>query len=500
MSRAGLLAGLISVCGCTTAGSVVLPPAPKVADALATACSTTDYARPYVVDWAGVDRADLREVEQSGVIVVKHDCDVLRVLTDCKLSGHYGFVGMTREESLVELETAADVRANLPFSGVDLSAQLTQDSSLVLAFAHAGKAVAQLGERPQLTGACSGATHYVRGIYQGAFAMETSQRGAARTAAEVLAASAEASAGGQHHMRVTAGVPASCELARPDSSAPPAGCDIPVRLELRLLSELHANEASPEEATDFVGCPDGFVEVEGRCHVRTSELAYACTPSDLAECARECERGNAVSCARQAYLLQLTEQPSDAMYRAARQLYERACAAGVQHGCSGLGVFYRRGLGGLTADPKRAFDLQNAACRAGEMRGCSSLGVFFDDGVVVAANADEAFKLYDRACQSGLAVACSNLGTLHRDGRGTPPSDANAVSYFERACLSRSPAGCDNLRDLALAGRASGPCVERLMAVYDDDCQHGIRAACSSLERLRANQVGNPQAVAPPAQ
>lgn len=487
MSRAAWLACLISVCGCTTLGTATLPPAPKVADALASECSETDYARPYVVDWAGVDRADLREVERGGVIVVKHDCDVLRVLTDCKLSGTYGFVGMTTEQSMVELETAADVRANLPFSGVDLSAQLSQDSSLVLAFAHAGKAVAQLDEHATLHGACEGATHYVRGIYRGAFAMETSRRGQARTAAQVLVAGAAASASGQHHMRITAGVPAACKHARPESSAPPDGCDIPLRLELRLLSQMHATEpTTPEEATDFVGCPEGFVEVEGHCHARTSELAYACTPSDLDDCARQCERGNAVSCARQAYLLQQTEQPTEASLTAARLLYERACSAGVQHGCSGLGVFYKRGLGGLTADPKRAFDLQNAACRAGEMRGCSSLGVFFDDGIVVAQNADEAFKLYDRACQSGLAVACSNLGTLHRDGRGTPPSDAEAASYFERACVQRSPAGCDNLRDLALAQRAAGPCVDRLIASYDAECQRGIRAACSSLERLRA--------------
>src|SRR5690349_5733506 len=103
MRGAAFLAILLAAC--TTAGGAVLPASPRASEALSERCSETDYARPYVVDWAGVDRADLREVEERSVIVLKHDCDVLRVLTDCRLPGHYGFVGMSPEETLVALES-----------------------------------------------------------------------------------------------------------------------------------------------------------------------------------------------------------------------------------------------------------------------------------------------------------------------------------------------------------------------------------------------------------
>lgn len=486
---ASLIVVAIAALGCGAAAEAVLPSAPTAGEIIPQGCSNSRRVRPLVVDWKGEDRADLREAETRGVAVVRYDCDVLEVLTDCHLPGEYGYVGMTPEYTVVRFDTAGEIRANLPFSGVRLAGEIGQDRSLQLAMATVGKTTSRTASAgtDQLVGQCEGATHFVRGIYRGAFAMETAARGHTRSAADILGASLEGAARGRQSFRITSGGSDACSEATVDSSSPPARCDIPLKLELRRIGAAkgeHRQEVAEE--TDYVECPEGFVEFEGLCHPRQKGGAYACTPSDARECEEQCARGNQVSCARLAYMLFQGEGRVEKDRKRALELYESSCQAGVQHGCSGLGLIYKQGYAGVAVDLRRSFDLQMKACNGGEVRGCNSLGVFFDEGQVVEENPEQALKLYGRACEGGYVLACANQGKLFRDGRGVEADDEKAALLFQQACIGGASSGCDNLRQLVVDGRAGGAPAQSLVDRYGRECERGFTPACGSLAKIYA--------------
>jgi hypothetical protein len=53
--------------GCVDASRLATPAAPTAASVLLEHCDQAERARPFVVDWASSDRADLHEVETRGV-------------------------------------------------------------------------------------------------------------------------------------------------------------------------------------------------------------------------------------------------------------------------------------------------------------------------------------------------------------------------------------------------------------------------------------------------
>ena len=77
-----------------------------------------------IVDWQPEQRGDLEVSMRDGLVVVGYDAQGFRLLRDCHVNGTYGFMGMTRRERVVRLESADDVRANLPLGGLGLAAKL----------------------------------------------------------------------------------------------------------------------------------------------------------------------------------------------------------------------------------------------------------------------------------------------------------------------------------------------------------------------------------------
>src|SRR5687767_11385080 len=71
---------------------------------------------PRIVDMKGMERADLEEVMRRGVGVVAYDCNKIKLLPDCNLPGDYGFVGVSMKKEAVQIASADEIKANLPFS------------------------------------------------------------------------------------------------------------------------------------------------------------------------------------------------------------------------------------------------------------------------------------------------------------------------------------------------------------------------------------------------
>ena len=138
-----------------------------------------------MVDWKPEQRGDLEIAMSEGVAVVAYDCSGMKLLKDCHLNGSYGYLGMTRKEQVVRLSDSDEVRANLPLSGVKLSAELKRGASLDVAMVMVGKRRTTWREptKTDLQGPCDGATHFVRAATVGAFVMETGTKAKAQVVA-----------------------------------------------------------------------------------------------------------------------------------------------------------------------------------------------------------------------------------------------------------------------------------------------------------------------------
>ena len=256
-------------------------------------------------------------------------------------------------------------------------------------------------------------------------------------------------------------------------------------------------------------------------------------PARLAAHRSACELGNLCGCDSIAQLLEPTEP------EAARELYTRACDAGLEVSCVGLGLMLRDGEGG-DADPERAAALFASACAAGAPWGCANhadmlaaagtreatlaalehyatacdggipwacyrvatdtLTVSNDPSLRVDAHRFDTF-----ACDAGLAAACTHRGRLLASGWGGEVDARAAFEQFSRACEGSEAWGCTFLGQALLGGLGVPRDVARATDVLTRACDGGNGVACRSLaatldaepraERLaRACELHDPQA------
>ncbi|HVJ18723.1 MAG TPA: hypothetical protein VM686_25050, partial [Polyangiaceae bacterium] len=330
-------------CGPGAAAETVRPKEATAATALdesdTVVCrDVTSGAEPLIVDWKPEQRGNLEIAMKDGVAVVAYSCDGIKLLDACKLDGEYGFVGMTRREQVVRLNSSDEVRANLPLSGATIGGEMARESALDIAMILVGKRRTTWSEpnASDLKGECKGATHYVKGAMVGAFALETGTSAKVRAAAEIFAASAGTASSSSKQVRQREGNPDECAQASPDAEKPPAQCGAPLRLVLSPIAAAPAGDAPAPPApaaaaSEPAPCPEGLVYAEGKCTAKTKVSAYECKASDVADCKAQCEKGNAASCG----WLGLSEAKSDPT--AASAHLDKACGADMAVACVALG-------------------------------------------------------------------------------------------------------------------------------------------------------------------
>lgn len=400
---------------------------------------------PLVVDMKAMQRADLEEVMQRGVAVVRYSCNELTLLPDCEIPGDYGFLAVSKKEESVQLATADEVRANLPVSGdVLVSAGYGAESSIDLATVMIGKRTTSVRSAGSgdAAGSCDSATHFIRGAYVGAFAVKTGTIGQVEAAASVFKYGFEGASSSEKKVDRKDGSPASCEQVSLDSPTPPADCSALLRLELIALKPGKtaaggAAEPPPEEAAT---CPAGMVRVGDFCSNDTSK-PHECDPEDAADCAKQCDNGDAVSCAHLGVLRVKTNDVAGA-----QPLLQKACDAGVGRGCNGLGVIATKGLAG-PPDPTTGVKLYQRACELGYANACHNVAFQLEQGQGVPKDVPTAMKIYERGCDGGNPVSCHNLGVLlHK-------TDAKrAAELYTRGCQGGYSASCGNLNVLRSGG------------------------------------------------
>ena len=481
------------------------------------ACSrTAARVKPLTADWRPETRGDLEIAMKQGIAVVAYDCERLEVLDGCTMEGEYGFLGMTRRDQIVSLETADEVRANLPGLLVDqttgrskLAGTLDRGSSLDIALVMIGKRMTtrQRASGAELRGHCAGATHFVRGATVGAFAMQTRAHAHAESVAELFGAHASGTGAAGRRIHTREGQLEDCDTADPESTAPPSQCGAPLRLDLvrvegsvrrRVPPTDVEREPEPDDARELAKllgggecAGDDLVMRDGKCTRPDAESPHQCRGADAVDCPIQCDRGHAGSCGNLGWMYENGEGVKRDLSRA-MALYRQACRGGDAVGCRGVGWLYENGLG-VPVDLGRAAEQYTSACRDGDPLGCSNLGVMYRKGQGVARDERRAAQLYRRACDGGHPRGCVNLGFLHEKGMGVRRDEAAAARLYGRGCDGEKADGCTHLAWMLDEGIGVPMDKSRALDLFERACDLGDDEICIEAGARYDNGVGVPQ-------
>lgn len=540
-------------CGAGTAAEAVRPKETTAAQALGQAecADVAAGAEPLVVDWKPEQRGDLEVAMKDGVAVVAYSCQGIKLLSECKLDGQYGYIGMTRKEQVLQLKSSDELQANLPLTGSQISAGLDRGASLDVAMIMVGKRRSTWSgpTSADLKGECAGATHYVRGATVGAFALASGTHANVRASAQIFAAGTQGSSASGKEVKNRDGDPAECEKASPDAEAPPAQCGAPVRLVLAPILPKAAGAAEAEatappkvEEPAQAACPKGLVESGGKCTKPEAAAAFQCQPGDAAGCKEQCDKGHGGSCRELAELLARGAAPADAAgpaqkacdagearactvlgklnkgkdEAASAKWFEKACQGGDGAGCTAAGQFDKGCAGGDVAgcaaagaqhlgsgapgakrDVVKARFALSRACDGGDAASCASLGALYSAGdPQLPKQPILAEMMLRRACMRGSAEGCGGLGMALASKQGGDAADAKR--QLERACLGREVVACAALKVAFGDARPVVPDVKQRMAL-NTACMGGSARACANVGLLDV-AAGNAVAAKPSLQ
>jgi TPR repeat protein len=136
----------------------------------------------------------------------------------------------------------------------------------------------------------------------------------------------------------------------------------------------------------------------------------------------------------------------------AREWYEKAAAAGAAVGLANLGSLYAQG-NGVPKNYAEALKWFQKAVAAGDPTGMNGLGYLYANGTGVPEDLTEARKWYEKAAAGGEPKAMTNLGNFYRDGRGVTQNYDEARTWFEKAAAEGEPNAMTNLGNLYRDGR-----------------------------------------------
>lgn len=511
-------------CGAGTVGKAVRPTSPTAAEALGAAEVTcregVSDAQPLVVDMSSSARVDLEVAMREGLAVVAYDCKSMRLLPACKFPGGYKFAGVSRKEEVVKLNDQGEIAANLPFNGVKIAGGIDRDAALDLALVLVGKQTTPTdgAGRPELTGRCDGATHFVRSASIGAFAIGVGARGEARMVADVFGYGASANSSSQRQSMNKDGDLAECRGATPDDVKPPAQCRSAIRLELVPImatapASADAPAPAPEPTAIVASCPAGMSMAAGRCTADTSG-PYVCAAGDEAQCDAQCQKGSAGSCHNLGVLLQgkkievagggsIVQQVQERDEKL-RELFTTACEGGLAESCDRLGYVrmslkaprtevqdaWQRAcnlghgpgcrvlagdfLRGAAPDLARGRGLLDRACKLGDAFSCGSLAdSFLKPSSGSAPTPDEVAQgiaVFKDACAARRRYACREVARLYSDGKLVAKDDVVALEYHEKSCATGNTLSCLDAGLMVFAGRGAARDVARAEVLFERTC------------------------------
>jgi hypothetical protein len=358
MSRLRSLASLVVlVLSAAACGASAPPPAAKPAPAPTPETSApaddadawANESAPLVVDWAAPRRAELERLLRGGSLVaVTYDSGGAKVVDGCALPGTYAYEATGFKEETLRLHGAK--------LGVATVGRYTTATKALYA--------------RELPAACRTATHFVKSVPTGAFAVYDEL-----------------------------GVDLDACKVKVDPRSPPAGCRTPIRIELALVDPRSEARARCEEGDD-AACSRWGTEVFGDATDATQAQPF------MAKAVAMCNAGKALGCVLAASNAHRPNAPKIDE----RDVAERGCRLKYWGGCVELAR-----LDEAEGKSSEALDALKSACTEGET-GCGELADRVEKGP--AKSKEQRQMLADlraRACLTS-ASDCDKYGALRKSG------------------------------------------------------------------------------------
>lgn len=223
----------------------------EVADAdgqQATCKVAKDPMNPLIVEWPGTEHTNLQTSSRRGLVVVSYAGCTLKVLPACEVPGEYERITVTPSRDKLSIGSESDLYAQLPLGAASLRGELKQGANLELDYISVGQLVAKSSPSSK-SGACEGATHYVRTMTVGAFSLDSAAKGSASAGVDV---GGIAGGGGQRrenvrNLRSTGSIQACAENPEDPS------CSAVLKLGLVPLSTSSSGQVLKSEGFGGVG-------------------------------------------------------------------------------------------------------------------------------------------------------------------------------------------------------------------------------------------------------
>jgi hypothetical protein len=172
-----IAAALLAIsCGAPQPDDLIQSGAPLAPETGVHGCKVSkDSARPMLVEWPAVEKAALQASTARGVVLVRYDGCRLKQLPRCRVSGEYDFIETSRAQDGFIVKNKTELFAKLPLGAISLEGELSQGKQLSLAYVAVGARTADVPGvgRAALKGECEGATHFVRTMVVGAYALSS---------------------------------------------------------------------------------------------------------------------------------------------------------------------------------------------------------------------------------------------------------------------------------------------------------------------------------------
>jgi hypothetical protein len=183
-----------------------------------------------VTEWSASEKANLEAHLRTGAVAVEYTGCSMRVLTQCRLRGAYGWQPTTPASDVVTISNEDELWAKLPLGAVSLGGQLKASGKLSIATTVSGLLRLEgtaAGDVPA-QGECGRATHVVGAIAVGAFALDGSGTAGAGVGTTGATWGAGAKTGRSAGLLRAAGDRDSC--FQDGTAGPIAGCRSPIQV------------------------------------------------------------------------------------------------------------------------------------------------------------------------------------------------------------------------------------------------------------------------------
>jgi TPR repeat protein len=132
----------------------------------------------------------------------------------------------------------------------------------------------------------------------------------------------------------------------------------------------------------------------------------------------------------------------------ALKCFRQAAEEGDPSAEHNMGIIYREGKCGVSADPAEAYKWFRRSAEHGDANGQNQLGVHLASGLGTEQNDAEAAEWFEKSADQGQAQAEFNLGVFYAQGRGVTVDYAKAIALFRKAADQDHPEAKKILKSL----------------------------------------------------